>query len=258
MIPERHYRTSVNPLLRLFWWLQWRKMMRYERHACARFDGIVAVSEPDKQVLERDFGARNVHAIPTGVDTNFFRPSPEPPEDNSLVYLGAMDWLPNEDGVIFFADEVLPRLRKLVPSAHITIVGRNPSARLLDRTRAHPEIRVLGRVEDVRPHVARGALFVIPLRIGGGTRIKAYEAMAMGKTVVSTRIGVEGLPVRDGDNVVIADRPEDFANAVARLLKDRAERERIGRNARAYVEANVSWRRAADAFAAACIVVARG
>jgi glycosyltransferase involved in cell wall biosynthesis len=117
---------------------------------------------------------------------------------------------------------------------------------------------VMGRVEDVRPHVARGAVFVIPLRIGGGTRIKAYEAMAMGKAVVSTRIGVEGLPVRDGDNVVLADSPDDFAAAVARLLKDKAERERIERNARAYVEANVSWRRAAGAFASACVKVARG
>jgi glycosyltransferase involved in cell wall biosynthesis len=169
-----------------------------------------------------------------------------------------MDWLPNEDGMIFFADEVLPRLRDLVPSVQITIVGRNPSARLLDRTRVHPEIRVLGRVEDVRPHVARGALFVIPLRIGGGTRIKAYEAMAMGKAVVSTRIGVEGLPIRDGDNVVLADAPEDFAAAAARLLKDKAERDRIGRNARAYVESNVSWRRAADAFADVCATVAQG
>ena len=137
-------------------------------------------------------------------------------------------------------------------------MGRNPTARLLERTRVHPEIRVLGRVEDVRPHLARGALFVIPLRIGGGTRIKAYEAMAMGMAVVSTRIGIEGLPVRDGHNVVLADSPDDFAAAVARLLKDRAERERIGRNARDYVEGNVSWRRAADAFAGACAEVARG
>jgi len=258
MVWERHYRTTKNPLLRLFWYLQWRKMMRYERQACARFDGIVAVSDLDKQVLERDLGARNVYSIPTGVDTDFFRPSFEPPEDDSLVYLGAMDWLPNEDGMIFFADEVLPQLRKLAPSARITIVGRNPSERLLERTRMHPEIRVVGRVEDVRPHVARGALFVIPLRIGGGTRIKAYEAMAMGKAIVSTRIGVEGLPVRDGDNVVLADRPEDFAAAVARLLKDRAERDRIGRNARAYIEGNVSWRRAANAFADICASVAHG
>src|SRR5215813_4647217 len=127
MIWERHYRTSRHPLLRLFWYLQWRKMRRYERHACARFDGIVAVSELDKQMLERDYGARNVHAVPTGVDTDFFRPHHEPPEENNLVFLGAMDWLPNEDGILFFADEVLPQLLKLVPTAHITVVGRNPS-----------------------------------------------------------------------------------------------------------------------------------
>jgi glycosyltransferase involved in cell wall biosynthesis len=258
MIWERHYRTSQNPLLRLFWYLQWRKMRRYERQACARFDGIVAVSELDKLVLERDFGAKNVHAIPTGVDTEFFRPSAEAPLPDSLVFLGAMDWLPNEDGMIFFTDEILPRLRELVPSVQLTIVGRNPSARLLQRTRGHSEIQVLGRVDDVRPHVARSALFVIPLRIGGGTRIKAYEAMAMGKAVVSTRIGVEGLPVRDGENVVLADTPEDFAAAAARLLKDEAERNRLGRTARAYIDANVSWRRAADAFADVCARVARG
>jgi len=258
MIWERHYRTSKNPVLRLFWYLQWQKLRRYERDACPRFDGIVAVSEQDKEVLERDFGARNVHAIPTGVDTEFFRPAPEPPEDNNLVFLGAMDWLPNEDAILFFTDEVLPRLRNLVPSVRVTVVGRNPSARLLERTRLHPEIRVLGRVEDVRPHVARGALFIIPLRIGGGTRIKAYEAMAMGKAVVSTRVGIEGLPVRDGETVVLADDPEEFAAAAARLLKDRAERDRIGGNARAYVESNVSWHRAADAFAEACVKVARG
>lgn len=258
MIWERHYRTSKNPVLRFFWYLQWQKLRRYERDACPRFDGIVAVSEQDKEVLERDFGARNVHAIPTGVDTEFFRPVPEAPEDNSVVFLGAMDWLPNEDGILFFTDQVLPRLRALVPSVQITVVGRNPSTRLLDRTRIHPEIRVLGRVEDVRPHVGRGAIFIIPLRIGGGTRIKAYEAMAMGKAVVSTQVGVEGLPVRDGETVVLADRPEDFASAVARLLKDRAERDRIGRNARAYVEHNVSWDRAAHAFADVCVRVAGG
>ena len=175
-----------------------------------------------------------------------------------MIYLGAMDWLPNEDGILFFAEEVLPRLRALAPSVRLTVVGRNPSRRLAERLRAHPEIQALGRVEDVRPHMARGAVFVIPLRIGGGTRIKAYEAMAMGKAVVSTRVGVEGLPVRDGENLILADDPEAFATATARLLKDSTERERIGRNARAYVEEHVSWRRATDAFADACRRVARG
>lgn len=252
MISERHYRTATNPLLRLFWWVQWRKLVRYERLACARFDGIVVVSELDKSILERDFGARNVSAIPTGVDTDFFKPASGAPEDNTVVFVGAMDWLPNEDGMIFFADEILPHLRSMVPSVRVTIVGRNPSRRLAGRLRGLSEIEVVGRVPDVRPFVHRSAVFVIPLRIGGGTRIKAYEAMAMGKAVVSTRIGIEGLPVRDGENVLLADDPADFARATARLLQDAAERTRIERNARAYVVENVSWRRAAAAFAAAC------
>ena len=257
-ILERHYRTSSNPLLRLFWRLQWRKLVRYEREACARFDGVVAVSEVDKALLEGDLGARNVFSIPTGVDTEFFRPSPEPSEANTLVFMGAMDWLPNEDGILFFAEEVLPRLRAMVPAVRLTVVGRNPSRYLRGRLQAHADIDVLGRVEDVRPFVARSSVFVIPLRIGGGTRIKAYEAMAMGKAVVSTRIGIEGLPVQDGENVVLADSPEEFAAATARLLKDSAERKRIERNARAYVVEHVSWGRAADAFAEICRTVARG
>ncbi len=255
MIEERHYRTSSRWVTRLFWWTQWKKLLRYERLACGRVDGIVTVSEADKVVLERDLGARNVFAIPTGVDEEFFRPAPDPPEDNTLVFVGAMDWLANEDGILFFTGQVLPRLRTLVPAVRLTVVGRNPSRWLLERLRGHPEIEVVGRVPDVRPFVARGAVFVIPLRVGGGTRIKAYEAMAMGKAIVSTRVGIEGLPVRDGEHVVLADDPEEFAVATARLLRDSVERDRLARNARAYIEEHVSWRRASDAFAEACLKV---
>ena len=257
-ILERHYRTASNPLLRLFWGLQWRKLVRYERLACGRLNGVVAVSDVDKRILEGELGARNVFSIPTGVDTEFFRPAAGAPEAGRLVFMGAMDWLPNEDGILFFADEILPHLRTMWPGARLTVVGRNPSRHLRARLQLHPEIEVVGRVDDVRPYVARGAVFVIPLRIGGGTRIKAFEAMAMGRAVVSTRIGVEGLPVRDGETVVLADDPRDFAAATARLLGDTAERERIERNARAYVVEHASWESAASAFADICARIARG
>jgi glycosyltransferase involved in cell wall biosynthesis len=214
------------------------------------------VSDADKLVLERDFGARNVFAIPTGVDSEFFRPTADPPEDHTLVLMGAMDWLPNEDAVLFFANDILPRLRAILPTVRLTVVGRSPSPRLVARLRECREIRVVGRVDDVRPFVARSAVFIIPLRIGGGTRIKAYEAMAMGKAIVSTSIGTEGLPVRDGENVVLADDPAEFAAATARILVDADERKRLERNARAYVVDNVSWRRAADVFGDICLKVA--
>jgi len=257
VIVRRHWEMATNPALKLFWSAQWRKMLRYEREACRRFDGVVTVSELDKRTLEHDFGARNVFAIPTGVDTDFFIPGTEPPEENTLIFTGAMDWLPNEDAIIFFAEEILHRLQAIIPSVSLTVVGRNPSRRLLERTRRYREVSIVGRVEDIRPFVHRHAVYVIPLRIGGGTRIKAYEAMAMAKPVVSTRIGVEGLPVRDGDHLLLADHPDDFAAAVARLLKDNAARNALGACARAYVEAHASWQHAGAVFANACHAVAR-
>ena len=257
VIVRRHWETATNPALKLFWSGQWRKMLRFEREACRRFDGVVTVSELDKLTLEKDFGARNVFAIPTGVDTDFFEPGTEPPEDNTLIFTGAMDWLPNEDAIIFFAEEILHRLQAIIPSVSLTVVGRNPSRRLLERTRRYREVSIVGRVEDIRPYVHRHAVYIIPLRIGGGTRIKAYEAMAMAKPIVSTRIGVEGLPVRDADHLVLADHPDDFAAAVARLLKDHAARIALGARARAFVKTHASWHHAGAVFASACRAVAR-
>lgn len=257
VIARRHAETSSHPLIRWFWRQQWRKMVRYEQQACREFDGVVTVSELDREILERDFGARRVWAIPTGVDSDYFRPWPHPAEENTLIFTGAMDWLPNEDAILYFADEILDPLRALVPGVRLTVVGRNPSRRLLDRLGRRPEIQVVGHVDDIRPQVGRHAVYIIPLRIGGGTRIKVYEAMAMGKAVVSTRVGVEGLPVRDREHVVLADRPQDFAAAIAHLLKDSAEREALGRRARQYVERHASWSRAADVFTEACLAVAR-
>jgi glycosyltransferase involved in cell wall biosynthesis len=252
LIFQRHFETARSPLMRLFWWSQWRKMLRYEREACQQFTGVAAVSDLDKQILEGHFGARRVFVIPTGVDAEYFRPGNAPAEENTLVFTGSMDWLPNEDAILFFAEEILGRIKMRVPGVTLTLVGRNPSRQLLNRLRNHPEIRVTGWVKDIRPFVNRQCVYVVPLRIGGGTRIKVYEAMGMGKAVVSTRIGVEGLPVRDGEHVVLADRPEDFADAIVDLLQDGDKRSRIERAARAFVERNCNWERSAAAFREAC------
>jgi sugar transferase (PEP-CTERM/EpsH1 system associated) len=252
MIARRHYESAKEPVSRLFWWLQWQKMRRYERKACEKFNGIVAVSEHDKNVLEQEFGARNVFTIPTGVDTDFFSPKEGNFEWNSLVFTGSMDWLPNEDAILFFAREILGKIKAQAPAIKLTVVGRNPSRYLVNELKQYPEIKVVGWVEDVRPYISRHALYIIPLRIGGGTRIKVYEAMAMGKAVVSTAIGVEGLPVTSGVNVIIADDPESFAQEVIRLLRDPEMRNRIEREARKFVETNASWDKAAVAFNDIC------
>jgi glycosyltransferase involved in cell wall biosynthesis len=256
VIPRRHFEVATNPIVKLFWWLQWRKLERYEREMCQRFTGTITVSETDKSLLEEKFGARNVFAIPTGVDTDYFVPSVETKVNNSLVFTGSMDWLPNEDAILFFAKDILPRIRAQIPKVKLTVVGRNPSHNLLNEIKKYPEIEVVGWVSDVRPYIARHDLYIIPLRIGGGTRIKVYEAMAMGKAVVSTSIGVEGLPVQNGHNVTIADKPEEFAQAVVQLLNDSEKRKRIAKNARLFVRTDFSWQKVSEVFANICREVA--
>jgi|GEM_PF-39802 len=257
MIWKRHALACRHPVLRLFWLEQWRKMERFEREACRRFTGVVAVSEADQAVF-REFGARRVFAIPTAVDAEYFRPGSAVPDGARLVFTGSMDWLPNEDAILFFADEILPRIAARVPDVTLTVVGRSPSARLRRRLEQRPAVTITGRVEDIRPHVERAAVYVVPLRIGGGTRIKLYEAMAMGKAIVSTPVGAEGLPVRDAEHLLLADKPQAFADAVVELLVDPDRRLRLGRAARAFVESEGTWPAAAAAFAAACRAVTDG
>jgi len=256
VIAERHVESAGNPAVKAFWRSQLAKLERFEREACQRFNGVVAVSEVDKGILEKRFGARNVSAIPTGVDTQYFSPQTTQVEDHSLVFTGSMDWLPNEDAVLFFADEILGRVKEHLPTVKLTVVGRNPSRRLLRGVSRHPEIDVIGSVDDIRPFVSRHALYVIPLRIGSGTRIKVFEAMAMGKAVVSTSVGAEGLPVTNGRHLVLADGPAEFAAAVVKLCTDREARTRIEVAARDFVERNFSWENAAGVFADACRKVA--
>lgn len=252
VLVKRYLDAATHSFARLFWWSQLVKMERYERSACHRFTAIATVSEIDKKILEERFSARNVFAIPTGIDSDYFSPRYDPVEDNSLVFTGSMDWFPNEDAILFFTREILGQIKEHIPTVKLTVVGRNPSRRLLKEAQRNPEIRVVGRVEDIRPFISRHALYVIPLRIGGGTRIKAYEAMAMGKAVVSTPIGTEGLPVNDGEHVILAAKADDFARAVVKLLRNPQAARRIGAAAREFVKTNFSWEKAAAAFADIC------
>ena len=255
LIVKRHYETASNLLMKLFWYGQWKKMVRYEEITCRRFNGVVTVSETDKAMLENEFGAENVFAIPTGVDTSYFSPNGVRPEPYSLIYVGSMDWLPNEDAMRFFSEQILPLIKQKVPEVKLTIVGRNPSDSLLHVLKRYPEITIVGRVDDVRPYVSQHCVFIVPLRIGGGTRIKVFEAMAMGKAIVSTTIGTEGLPLDTGEYVLQADSPSSFSEAVIRLLLSDADRKKLERAARNFVEQNCSWEKASEAFRQICSTV---
>ncbi len=167
-----------------------------------------------------------------------------------------MDWLPNEDGVLYFAREVLPRIRTAEPDVTLTIVGRAPTP-AVRRLAELPGIDVTGRVDDVRPYLADADVYVVPLRIGGGTRLKIFEAMAMGRAVVSTTIGAEGLPVTSGQNIAIADDPEHFAGAVVDLIRDREARRRLENEARRLVSEHYDWSVVARDFEQALMSVTR-
>jgi glycosyltransferase involved in cell wall biosynthesis len=253
IIMKRQFLSAKSPVSRIFWWLQWKKMERYERIECKKFQRIIAVSERDKYEFECLYGADNVDVIPTGVNIDFFKPFDQFCEEkNSIVFCGSMDWLPNEDAMEYFLEKILPSVRRRIPDASLTIVGRNPSPHLRMMVKRTSGILLTGWVEDIRPYIAKGQVIVVPLRIGGGTRLKIFEAMAMGKAVISTTTGAEGLPVTNGKNILIEDHPGKTANIVVELLSNRQKRQRIGNSAMVFVREHFAWHKVAKNFDEIC------
>jgi glycosyltransferase involved in cell wall biosynthesis len=239
------------------WWrrapleIEWRKMRRYESRACARAHLTVAVSDADRAILAARAPGAVVRSIPTGVDVSYFTPNGYHEAPAALVFTGSMDWYPNEDAILYFIERILPEVRREMPGAALSVVGRNPTPRLLAAAGA-AGVRVTGTVNDIRPYVAEAAVYIVPLRIGGGTRLKIFEALAMGKAVVSTSVGAEGLPLVPGEHFLQADAALDFAGAVVALLRDPERRKILGASGRKLVEERYSWRRAAREFESRC------
>jgi glycosyltransferase involved in cell wall biosynthesis len=247
LIWRRLAAIETRPWRRALLEVEWRKMRRAEAAACARVSLTLAVSAEDRERLAETAPGARVAAIPTGVDVEYFHPNGAGERPASLVFVGSMDWYPNEDGVLHFLEAVLPQVRRQAPGTSLTVVGRNPSARVRAAATL-AGVEVTGTVDDVRPYVARSALFVVPLRVGGGTRLKIFEALAQGKAVLSTRIGAEGLPLVPGRHFVQADDPEDFAQAVVSLLRDPARRAELGAAGRELVAQRFSWGQVAREF----------
>lgn len=249
---ERHTAIANSAPKRAFWTWQTRKMLAFERAAVQRFDTVIAVSERDAEAFRQRYAARFVETIPTGVDSERLRPTPrtDPPR---AVFIGSMDWMANVDGIRFFMEAIWPLVAAAVPEAAMTVVGRAPPKDLkAAAVAARCNWTFTGYVDDVRDHVQGAAASVIPLRVGGGTRIKAYEAMAMGIPVVSTSIGIEGLPVQSGRDCFIADTPREFADALIRLFKTPRLGEEIAATARRLVEERFSNRTVARRFEEIC------
>jgi polysaccharide biosynthesis protein PslH len=256
---ERHA-SRARGAWRWIWAGQARKMARLEATALRRYDTVIAVSGRDRDVLATRYGLPAVEAIDTGVDLDFFAPgSPAAVEElgsdgGTLVFVATMSWAANVEGIHFLLDEVWPRLVAERPRIKAVIIGRNPPAALADKIRDRGlAVTLTGFVDDIRPDVARANVYVIPLFVGSGTRIKAFEAMAMGRPVVSTTLGIEGLDVVDGQTFLRADDAETFASAILALLGDAGLRHRIAGAARRLMEDRFSWANVARQFEAICL-----
>jgi glycosyltransferase involved in cell wall biosynthesis len=242
---RRYYDNESNALRRWYIEKQWRKVEHFERTALKWVDGALAVSEQDRVRLEQMRPGLPTTVISNGVDLDYFRPMPQPTQRRHLVFTGSMDWRPNQDAFRYFVQDILPLLRHTFPDLECTFVGRDPPADIRAMT-GIPGVHVSGTVDDVRPYVQQAAVYIVPLRVGGGSRLKILEAMAMGRAIVSTTVGAEGLDLGDHHPVLLADDPAGFADAVLRLLADPELCARLAALGRRIVEERFGWDSLAD------------
>jgi glycosyltransferase involved in cell wall biosynthesis len=231
---------KVGPVRRAGHLVKWLAMLRWEPRWARRFDHTVVVSQEEKRLLQRGDPTLPVTVVENGVDTRACRPLEPAGDDGGMIFVGTLGYPPNSAAAVYFCEKILPRIRREVPHAHLTVVGGNPPARLR-RLAGEGFLTVTGRVPDVTPHYRDSAVSVVPLRAGGGTRLKILEAMALGRPVVSTSLGCEGLDVTDGRHLLIADSPEEFAAKVGLLLKSPRRRQDLAEEARLLVEKTYDW-----------------
>lgn len=220
-------------------WLNYQMMRRWEPRYAENFSRCITVSEVDRDILLGANPAIEISVIPNGVDTKVHKPLPYNHNAPSLIFTGKMSYQPCADAAVYFCREVLPLVKKEIPDVDLWIVGREPPQEVINL--AADGVHVTGWVEEVVPYYERSTVCVVPLRAGGGTRLKILEAMALGRSVVSTKVGCEGLDVTDGENILIADHPQEFADKTIRLLRDRELRNSITARARRLVENQYDW-----------------
>jgi sugar transferase (PEP-CTERM/EpsH1 system associated) len=237
---RRLAQQTDNPLKKLAFWMQYRSFRRYERLMAGKFTACACVSEEDKNLLTDLCPGIFIEVIPNGVDVESYKPDHSLTEESTIVYTGSMDWLPNEDAVLYFQEQIFPLIKAQIPNVKFCIVGQNPTERV--KQLRSDSVIVTGMVDDVKPYIAKASVYVVPLRIGGGTRLKILEALAMEKAVVSTTIGCEGLQLTLNKDILIADEPENFARLVIQLAQDEKFRQRLGKSGRRQVEEKYDWR----------------
>ncbi len=239
---QRHWEQASSPAARFYLSRQAKRMQKYEKAVCRQAGSVIAVSDLDRDAMRANYGVERITSVPTGVNISYFEPTAVQPPQADLVFVGSMDWLPNIDAAKFFLDQIYGRILARMPNCKVAFVGRNPEPWLVQVAKQQPNIIVTGTVPDVRPWLWGSAVSVVPLRIGGGTRLKIFEAMAARIPVISTTVGAEGLPVQNKHHLLIEDDPARFAELCVQLLSDRNRRCQLSDNAFALVAGQFSWK----------------
>lgn len=238
---QRYHEMETSPLKRWFVQRQWRKFARFERQVFARSAHTVTVSAPDaEQAAQLD--AARIAVVDNGVDPAYFQATRRDARANEILFLGSMDYRPNLDAIQLLLDKVFPAVRGMLPEARLCIVGRNPPDWVQAAQQRFDGVEVLANVPDVRPYLARAAVMAVPLRIGGGSRLKILEALAAGTPVVSTRVGAEGLDVAPGRHLLVVEQVEDMARPLVEIMREPALAQELAGNGRRLVEERYDWK----------------
>jgi sugar transferase (PEP-CTERM/EpsH1 system associated) len=233
--------SETNGLIRPFFAkLQWRKMLNYEVNVYQRFCVDITTSDTEKNIIMKYLKGVKIGVVKNGVDVDYFKPMKRTNMENNIIYTAWFKYYPNQQAVIEFVKDVFPLLKAKIPDIKFYIVGKEPPKRVHELSKING-IVVTGEVEDVRPYLANADVAVIPLKVGGGTRLKILEAMAMGIPVISTKLGAEGLDVKEDENILIADDHEDFAQKIYEIITDKQLSKRISDSAIKFVEENYTW-----------------
>ena len=228
---------------RLAYKAQSKKMNQFEADMAQKFSCVFACSTDDRLLLNKiTNGLVPIYVVPNGVDTDYFQPNPNEEMEDALVFTGSMDWLPNDDAITYFCKEILPLIWQKNAKIKLYVVGKSPSVAVKELAARDNRVIVTGRVDDVRPYIAKSKVFVVPLRVGGGTRLKILEAMAMGKAIVSTTIGAEGITYAMDENIVLADTPDEFAEKTVNAISDNNKIKGLGKSGRSLVLESYDWR----------------
>jgi len=243
-IMRNFYRNQKKPWIKLYAYLQYKKLYKYEAAICELFNKCIMITKDDEKKIKEMNARVRTCVIPAGVDTSYFYPLEIKEEPYSIISVASMDWLPNVESILWFCRDIFPLLKKQIRQAKLYIVGKNPPTSI--KRLQDSDVVVTGFVEDVREYISRSAVFIVPLKTGSGIRVKILNAMAMARPIVSTSVGCQGIDVTDGKNIYVADDAEGFAGRVVDLLSDKEKRRQLGEEGLHLVEGKYRWPRIAE------------